>query len=129
MKRYKQLTSEQRYQISGLRKAGFKQEQIADEVGVNKSTISRELRRNKGQCGWRPKQAQELRDERCQLGIASAALVVRLFVFLEPFLDGVARQTGSSLDLTDSEMFAEMHPPNLCIHDHGNHLCLLLLKY
>ncbi len=33
MKRYKQLTSEQRYQISGLRKAGLQQAQIADEVG------------------------------------------------------------------------------------------------
>ena len=64
MKHYQQLTSEQRYQISGLRKAGLKQCQIADEVGVDKSTISRELRRNKGQRGWRPKQAQYLRDER-----------------------------------------------------------------
>lgn len=64
MQHYKQLTSEQRYQISGLKKAGLKQSQIAGEVGVDKSTISRELRRNKGQRGWRPKQAQELRDER-----------------------------------------------------------------
>ena len=64
MKHYQQLTREQRYQIYGLRKAGFKQREIANEVGVNKSTISRELRRNRGQRGWRPKQAQELRDER-----------------------------------------------------------------
>ncbi len=64
MKRYKQLTIEQRYQISGLKQAGLKQSQIAGEVGVDKSTISRELRRNKGQRGWRPKQAQELCDER-----------------------------------------------------------------
>lgn len=64
MQHYKQLTSEQRYQISGLKKAGLKQSQIADEVGVDKSTISRELKRNKGQRGWRPKQAQELCDER-----------------------------------------------------------------
>jgi IS30 family transposase len=64
MQHYKQLTSEQRYQISGLKKAGLKQSQIAGEVGVDKSTISRELKRNKGQRGWRPKQAQELRDER-----------------------------------------------------------------
>ncbi len=64
MQHYKQLASEQRYQISGLKKAGLKQSQIAGEVGVDKSTISRELRRNKGQRGWRPKQAQELRDER-----------------------------------------------------------------
>lgn len=66
MKHYKQLTSEQRYQISGLKKAGWKLSQIADEVGVHKSTISRELRRNRGQRGWRPKQAQALRDERRQ---------------------------------------------------------------
>lgn len=64
MKHYKQLTSEQRYQISGLKKAGLNQSQIADEVGVHKSTISREFRGNKGRRGWHPKQAQELRDER-----------------------------------------------------------------
>ncbi|HLD08836.1 MAG TPA: helix-turn-helix domain-containing protein, partial [Methylophilaceae bacterium] len=66
MKHYKQLTSEQRYQISGLKKAGWKQARIAAEVGVDKSTISRELKRNKGDHGWRPKQAQRLRDERRQ---------------------------------------------------------------
>jgi len=66
MNYYKQLTSEQRYQISGLLKAGLKQTHIADEVGVNKSTISRELKRNKGQRGWRPKQAQAFREERRQ---------------------------------------------------------------
>ncbi|SIO25193.1 IS30 family transposase [Nitrosomonas cryotolerans] len=64
MNHYKQLTREQRYQISGLKKAGLSQSQIADEVGVHKSTISREFRRNKGRRGWHPKQAQELRDER-----------------------------------------------------------------
>jgi IS30 family transposase len=58
MKRDKQFTSEQRYQISWLRKAGGKQEHIAYEVGVNKATISRELKRNKSLCGWCPKQAQ-----------------------------------------------------------------------
>jgi transposase, IS30 family len=64
MKPYKQLTREQRYQISGLKKAGLNQSQIADELVVHKSTISREFRRNKGRRGWHPKQAQELRDER-----------------------------------------------------------------
>ena len=64
MKHYKQLTSEQRYQISGLKKAGLNQSRIADAVGVSKSTISREFRRNKGRRDWYPKQAQELRNER-----------------------------------------------------------------
>jgi len=64
MKHYQQLTQEQRYQIYGLRKAGFNQTGIANEIGVDKSTVCRELRRNRGQRGWRPKQAQELRDRR-----------------------------------------------------------------
>ncbi|MEQ1815834.1 MAG: helix-turn-helix domain-containing protein [Nitrosomonas sp.] len=46
-----------------MNKAGLNQSQIADEVDVHKSTISREFRRNKGRRGWHPKQAQELRDE------------------------------------------------------------------
>lgn len=58
MKHYSQLTQEQRYHISGLNKSGWNQTQIAHELGVNKSTISREFGRNTGQRGWRPKQAQ-----------------------------------------------------------------------
>ena len=64
MGKYTQLTKEQRYQISGLKRTGLNQRQIAEEVGVSKSTISRELRRNEGQRGWRPKQAQETAEER-----------------------------------------------------------------
>jgi IS30 family transposase len=67
MKDYKQLTSELRYQIYGLKQAGLNQTKIAEKVGVSKSTISREFSRNKGQRGWRPKQAQSKRDERRQV--------------------------------------------------------------
>ena len=49
MKKYKQLTSGQRYQIYGLKQAGLNQTRIAQKMGVDKSTISREFRRNKGQ--------------------------------------------------------------------------------
>lgn len=55
MKKYKQLTIGQRYQIYGLEQAVLNQTQIAQKIGVDKSTISREFRRNKGQRGWRPK--------------------------------------------------------------------------
>jgi IS30 family transposase len=41
-------------------KAGFNHTQIAAEIGVHESTVSREVRRNQGQRGYRPKQAQEL---------------------------------------------------------------------
>jgi len=64
MKRYKQLTREQRYQIYGLKQAVLNQWQIAEKTSDDKSTISREFGRNKGHQGWRPKQAQSLCDER-----------------------------------------------------------------
>src|SRR6266852_3541083 len=64
---YTQLTREQRYQIWALMKAGQNQSQIAVVVGCHKSTISRELRRNSGQKGYRPYQADELAfDRQCE---------------------------------------------------------------
>jgi IS30 family transposase len=54
---YTQLTQTQRYQIYALKKMGHNQTAIANCLGVNKSTISRELGRNRGQRGYRPKQA------------------------------------------------------------------------
>lgn len=63
---YTQLTSDQRYQIYALLKAGQNQTQIAAIVACHKSTISRELRRNRGCKGYRPQQAQQLtRRRRC----------------------------------------------------------------
>lgn len=63
---YKQLTQEQRYHIWALKKAGFTQTEMAQELAVDKSTISRELRRNSGQRGYRPKQAHLLATARQQ---------------------------------------------------------------
>jgi len=64
MKHYTQLTEAQRYQISALKKAGLSQEGIALNIGVHPSTIGRELKRNTGQRGYRPKQAQRKAMER-----------------------------------------------------------------
>lgn len=65
---YTQLAQEQRYQIYALKKHGHSQTEIAAFLGVHKSTISRELHRNRGQRGYRPKQAQRLAEERRQGG-------------------------------------------------------------
>ena len=46
MKKYKQLTVEQRYQIEALLQAGFNQTKIAAQLGVYRSTICRELKRS-----------------------------------------------------------------------------------
>jgi len=61
---YKQLTREQRYQIYALMKAGLFQTEIAKVIGVHKSTICRERRRNRGRRGYRPKQAQHFAEIR-----------------------------------------------------------------
>ena len=57
---YTQLTREQRYQIYALMKAEHNQSQIAAIVGCHKSTISRELWRNRGQKDYYPNQAHQV---------------------------------------------------------------------
>ena len=49
---YGHLTLEQRYQIAALHRAGFLQKDIAEAIGCDPSTISRELRRNRGTNGY-----------------------------------------------------------------------------
>jgi IS30 family transposase len=61
---YHQLTQEQRYQIYVLKKTGHSGAEIADVIGIHKSTVSRELRRNRGGRGYRPQQAHQLALER-----------------------------------------------------------------
>ena len=60
MSGYTQLTQEERYQIYILKKAEYSQAQIARLLKRHKSTISRELRRNRGLKGYRPQQAHNL---------------------------------------------------------------------
>jgi IS30 family transposase len=61
---YTHLTREERYQIYALKKAGHTQSEIASVLERSSSTISRELRRNCGGRGYRPKQAHRLAGER-----------------------------------------------------------------
>ena len=59
MKHYTQLTQEQRYQIDAYRKAGLNQTETAKKLRVDKSTISREIRHNRGLRGDRAQPAQK----------------------------------------------------------------------
>jgi len=63
---YTQLTQEERYQISILMKEQYNQTEIARLLGRNKSTISREIRRNQGLNGYHPKQAHYIAQQRSQ---------------------------------------------------------------
>jgi IS30 family transposase len=69
MRTYRQLTQVQRYQIYALKKTGHSHTEIAEVIGVDKSTVSRELKRNRGGCGYRPQQAHSLAMERRQKGV------------------------------------------------------------
>jgi transposase, IS30 family len=69
--RYKQLDYQKRCQIYGLWRAGYNQSEIAKEVGVHKSTISREFKRNIvfvrtsfGDWQYKPNYAQTYAEER-----------------------------------------------------------------
>jgi len=69
MRTYHQLTQPQRYQIYVLWKTKHTLAAIADVIGVHKSSISRELKRNRGQRGYRPQQAHELATARRQKAV------------------------------------------------------------
>jgi IS30 family transposase len=54
---YKQLTLERRYEIYGLLHTNLSKSEISRRVGIHKSTLYRELKRNRGFRGYRPRQA------------------------------------------------------------------------
>jgi len=66
---YQQLTEGQRYQIALLYEDNFTLAEIGRRLGVNKSTISREVRRNKASDGYKPDKAQRL----CEVRRSSSA--------------------------------------------------------
>src|SRR5438105_4111299 len=58
------LTFQERQFLYRLKRKGKTNPEIAEWMGRDRSTIHRELKRNTGQRGYRPKQAQRLADER-----------------------------------------------------------------
>ena len=83
MRNYKQLSQAQRYQIEILKKAGKNQKEIAELLGVSAPTISRELKRNKGQKGYRPKQAQIKADKRKKQAAKALKMTSALIILIE----------------------------------------------
>ena len=58
MTKYRRIMYEDRCQIYALSRRGGSQESIAEVLGVSQSAVSRELCRNRGQRGYRFKQAE-----------------------------------------------------------------------
>ena len=63
-KTYHHLQYDARCQISALLKSGMTQSAIANQLSVHRSTISRELKRNKGKRGYRHNQANMIAIDR-----------------------------------------------------------------
>jgi len=61
---YKQLSPEERYGIVLLLSIGVSLRKIASKLKRSASTISREIKRNSGKRGYRPKQAERKAEER-----------------------------------------------------------------
>lgn len=61
---YRRVTREDRLRIKDGLDAGLSKAEIADKLGFHKATIGREVTRNTGGRGYRPKQAQRLAMER-----------------------------------------------------------------
>lgn len=64
MRSYTHLSQTERYQIQSMLRQGTNTTQIAKELGRHRSTVMREITRNKGGCGYRAGQAQRLCEER-----------------------------------------------------------------
>jgi transposase, IS30 family len=61
---YRRLHAAERHTIYLMGKAEYSQVQIAEALGYSQSTISRELRRNRGGRGYRFQQAEEKAQKR-----------------------------------------------------------------
>ena len=97
--KYHQITQEERYQIYALKKEGLSQTAIAKNLARNKSTISRELKRNKGLRGYRPNQAEEIAKKREESKSKSKRLNEKIIGYIKEKIKlyWSPEQTGYSL--------------------------------
>ncbi len=91
---YKQLATEERYQIYSLNIEGLSQKQIAAHLNRSPSTICRELNRNQGLRGYRPKQAQSLSDNRRRHAAKSIKVTATVY---QPLRDKQHSQKSANL--------------------------------
>lgn len=82
---YQQLTEGKRYQISILLAEGISFSQIAQKIGVHRSTISRELKRNGQSDGYLPDHAQRCAQRR-KASAAKFKIALEITVLVDKLL-------------------------------------------
>lgn len=80
---YQHITENERYQIYALRKAQHTISDIARLLNRHKSTISRELARNRGLRGYRPQQANRLATQRRHQASARPRIAASIWLYVE----------------------------------------------
>jgi IS30 family transposase len=110
---YTHLSQTERYQIYALKKAGQTQTEIAHILGRHKLTISRKVARGSGRRGYRPRQAQNLSEERSQCS-RNATLIneqillqVRSLLTLQSSPEQIASQLQISHETIYQEIYAD----------------------
>ena len=101
MRQYRQLTEEDRIETYAMKQAGNNQTQIAQILGVHRCTISRELARNTGERGYRPKQAHHQALQRRHY----AHKAVKMTTETQAYIEGKLRQ-----DFSPEQIAATMKP-------------------
>lgn len=104
MRNYKQLNREQRYQIKILITAGKNQKEIAELLCISGSTVCRELKRNRGNKGYFPKQAQIKADKRRKEATKALKMTAEVIVEIEEKirLDWSPEQISGKLEIAIS---------------------------
>ena len=86
MNRYQHLAHEERYMIYQLLRKGYSIQKIASQLDRSPSTISREIRRNKGMRGYRYKQAHGLAQKRLKTTHRTVCITPETYDLIEGYL-------------------------------------------
>jgi IS30 family transposase len=86
LEKYTRINKENRFEIYELKHSGLSVRKMAETIGKHPSTISRELKRNIGQRGYRPDQANALADARKKISKKSIKMTSDLVEKIEAML-------------------------------------------
>ncbi|MCP4569244.1 MAG: IS30 family transposase [FCB group bacterium] len=81
--KYSQLTSGERNQFYALRKAKISMTEIARQLNRSRNTLYKELARNTGKRGYRPRQAQKFADQRRVEKVQSSKMNPQVIAYVE----------------------------------------------
>ncbi|MFB5604562.1 MAG: IS30 family transposase [Candidatus Nitrosomaritimum aestuariumsis] len=106
MKKYTRINKENRFEIYELKLSGLSARKIAGIIGKHSSTISRELKRNVGQRGYRPDQANTKADTRKRMSKKFIKMTSELIEKIEMMLKD---------DWSPEQISGVLRKENVCI--------------